>query len=187
MTSRGVHQSKATMVTSRMLGAFRDRPETRQEFLSAIDFTEPLGPGTFLLGAHPMQQTMKGHDNAAARRHSGRRPECARGCRACAVGSPARFRRLSHHHATAQPASLPRRPGRHPGRQRRRRMSFRRPISVPLRISAISAAIRAWPPGLTRIALNEALGDCGGSDRRSSCRRSMPKARMKTHVIPFSA
>jgi len=36
MTSRGVHQSKATMVTSRMLGAFRDRPETRQEFLSAI-------------------------------------------------------------------------------------------------------------------------------------------------------
>jgi len=37
MTSRGVHQSKATMLTSRMLGAFRDRPETRQEFLSAID------------------------------------------------------------------------------------------------------------------------------------------------------
>jgi GTP cyclohydrolase I len=25
------------MVTSRMLGAFRDRPETRQEFLAAID------------------------------------------------------------------------------------------------------------------------------------------------------
>ena len=37
MTSRGVHQSQATMVTSRMLGVFRDRPETRQEFLSAID------------------------------------------------------------------------------------------------------------------------------------------------------
>jgi GTP cyclohydrolase IA len=37
MTSRGVQQSKATMVTSRMLGVFRDRPETRQEFLSAID------------------------------------------------------------------------------------------------------------------------------------------------------
>jgi len=37
MTSRGVHQSRATMVTSRMLGAFRDRPETRQEFLSAIN------------------------------------------------------------------------------------------------------------------------------------------------------
>ena len=36
MTSRGVRQSTATMVTSRMLGAFRDRPETRQEFLSAI-------------------------------------------------------------------------------------------------------------------------------------------------------
>jgi GTP cyclohydrolase IA len=37
MTSRGVHQSQATLVTSRMLGVFRDRPETRQEFLSAID------------------------------------------------------------------------------------------------------------------------------------------------------
>ena len=37
MTSRGVHQAQATLVTSRMLGVFRDRPETRQEFLSAID------------------------------------------------------------------------------------------------------------------------------------------------------
>jgi GTP cyclohydrolase I len=37
MTSRGVRQREATMVTSRMLGVFRDRPETRQEFLSAID------------------------------------------------------------------------------------------------------------------------------------------------------
>jgi GTP cyclohydrolase IA len=37
LTSRGVGQSAATMVTSRMLGVFRDRPETRQEFLAAID------------------------------------------------------------------------------------------------------------------------------------------------------
>ena len=36
MTSRGVGQSAASMVTSRMLGVFRDRPETRQEFLAAI-------------------------------------------------------------------------------------------------------------------------------------------------------
>jgi GTP cyclohydrolase I len=36
MTSRGVSQAAATMVTSRMLGAFRDRPEARQEFLAAI-------------------------------------------------------------------------------------------------------------------------------------------------------
>jgi GTP cyclohydrolase IA len=43
MTSRGVHQSKATMVTSRMLGAFRDRPETRQEFLSAINLRGDAG------------------------------------------------------------------------------------------------------------------------------------------------
>ncbi len=37
MTSRGVRQSDATMVTSRMLGVFRDNAATRQEFLSAID------------------------------------------------------------------------------------------------------------------------------------------------------
>ncbi len=45
MTSRGVHQSKATMVTSRMLGAFRDQPATRQEFLSAIDVHGSTGTG----------------------------------------------------------------------------------------------------------------------------------------------
>jgi len=37
MTSRGVSQRDATMVTSHMLGAFRDQPATRHEFLSAID------------------------------------------------------------------------------------------------------------------------------------------------------
>jgi GTP cyclohydrolase I len=36
MTSRGVRQSNSTLVTSRMLGAFRTQPETRQEFLAAI-------------------------------------------------------------------------------------------------------------------------------------------------------
>ena len=37
MTTRGVHKSGVTMVTSQMLGVFRKRPETRQEFLSAIN------------------------------------------------------------------------------------------------------------------------------------------------------
>jgi GTP cyclohydrolase I len=37
MTSRGVRQPGASLLTSRMLGVFRDRPETRQEFLAAID------------------------------------------------------------------------------------------------------------------------------------------------------
>jgi GTP cyclohydrolase IA len=37
MTSRGVHRSQATLVTSRMLGLLRDRPQTRHEFLSAIN------------------------------------------------------------------------------------------------------------------------------------------------------
>jgi len=46
MTSRGVSQSEATLVTSRMLGVFRDRPETRQEFLSAIDLRGGARPGS---------------------------------------------------------------------------------------------------------------------------------------------
>ena len=37
MTTRGVHKSGVTMVTSQMLGAFRTRLETRHEFLSAIN------------------------------------------------------------------------------------------------------------------------------------------------------
>jgi GTP cyclohydrolase I len=36
MTTRGVHKSGVTMVTSRMLGAFRDDPSTRREFLAMI-------------------------------------------------------------------------------------------------------------------------------------------------------
>jgi GTP cyclohydrolase I len=36
MTTRGVHKTGVSMVTSRMLGVFRKHEETRQEFLSAI-------------------------------------------------------------------------------------------------------------------------------------------------------
>ena len=36
MTTRGVHKSEVTMVTSQMLGAFRSQAQTRIEFLSAI-------------------------------------------------------------------------------------------------------------------------------------------------------
>jgi GTP cyclohydrolase IA len=36
MTTRGVHKTGVTMVTSRMLGAFRDDATTRREFLSII-------------------------------------------------------------------------------------------------------------------------------------------------------
>jgi GTP cyclohydrolase I len=36
MTTRGVRKHGVSMVTSRMLGAFRDDPATRQEFLSAV-------------------------------------------------------------------------------------------------------------------------------------------------------
>ena len=36
MTTRGVHKPGVSMVTSRMLGTFRDNPETRREFLAII-------------------------------------------------------------------------------------------------------------------------------------------------------
>lgn len=36
MSTRGVHKPGASMVTSRMLGAFRDDPATRKEFLAMI-------------------------------------------------------------------------------------------------------------------------------------------------------
>ncbi len=40
MTTRGVHKSGVTMVTSRMLGSFRTRSETRHEFLSALNLNQ---------------------------------------------------------------------------------------------------------------------------------------------------
>ncbi len=36
MTTRGVHKHGTDMVTSRMLGSFRDNPMTRQEFLAMV-------------------------------------------------------------------------------------------------------------------------------------------------------
>jgi GTP cyclohydrolase I len=48
MTTRGVHKTGVTMVTSRMLGVFRDHAETRQEFLAAIGIR---GAGTVANGA----------------------------------------------------------------------------------------------------------------------------------------
>ena len=36
MTTRGIHKSGLTMVTSQMIGAFRENDTTRREFLSAI-------------------------------------------------------------------------------------------------------------------------------------------------------
>ena len=41
MTTRGVHQPGVSMVTSRMLGAFRDDPATRREFLAMIRGPSP--------------------------------------------------------------------------------------------------------------------------------------------------
>ncbi len=37
MTTRGVHKPDTDLVTSRMLGCFRDNPLSRQEFLSMVD------------------------------------------------------------------------------------------------------------------------------------------------------
>ena len=46
MTTRGVHKPGVTMVTSRMLGAFRDDPTTRREFLAMIGKPDAAA-GTF--------------------------------------------------------------------------------------------------------------------------------------------
>jgi GTP cyclohydrolase I len=45
MTTRGVHKPGVAMVTSRMLGAFRDNPETRRELLAMIGTSSPLSGG----------------------------------------------------------------------------------------------------------------------------------------------
>ena len=45
MTTRGVHKTGVSMVTSRMLGVFRDHAETRQEFLSAIGMRGAINVG----------------------------------------------------------------------------------------------------------------------------------------------
>ena len=37
MTTRGIHKPGVTMVTSTMLGAFRDNPSTRREFLAMVE------------------------------------------------------------------------------------------------------------------------------------------------------
>ena len=44
MTTRGVHKTDVTMVTSRMVGAFKNQKQTRDEFLSAIDLRSALRP-----------------------------------------------------------------------------------------------------------------------------------------------
>jgi GTP cyclohydrolase I len=41
MTTRGVHKTGVSMVTSRMLGAFRDDPATRRELLAMIGNRSP--------------------------------------------------------------------------------------------------------------------------------------------------
>ena len=47
MTTRGVHKPGVTLVTSRMLGAFREDPSTRREFLAMINASAsiPVAPG----------------------------------------------------------------------------------------------------------------------------------------------
>jgi GTP cyclohydrolase I len=48
MTTRGIHKTAASLVTSRMLGVFRRQAQTRQEFLAAIEL-RGAAPGTRLM------------------------------------------------------------------------------------------------------------------------------------------
>ena len=43
MTTRGIHKPGVTMVTSRMLGTFRDNPATRRELMAMIGNRAPGG------------------------------------------------------------------------------------------------------------------------------------------------
>ena len=45
MTTRGIHKTGVSMVTSRMLGRFRSDPSTRREFLALIG--GPTGASSF--------------------------------------------------------------------------------------------------------------------------------------------
>ncbi len=45
MTTRGIHKSGVTMVTSHMLGVFRDDPTTRRELLAMIGQGAPFAAG----------------------------------------------------------------------------------------------------------------------------------------------
>lgn len=45
MTTRGVNKSASSLITSQMIGAFRDNPSTRREFLTAIG--NPASGGNF--------------------------------------------------------------------------------------------------------------------------------------------
>lgn len=45
MTTRGVHKPGVTMVTSRMLGAFRNDPATRREFLAMVGTPSAIQTG----------------------------------------------------------------------------------------------------------------------------------------------
>jgi GTP cyclohydrolase I len=45
MTTRGVHKTGVSMVTSRMLGAFRDDAATRREFMAMIQGNRSAGEG----------------------------------------------------------------------------------------------------------------------------------------------
>ena len=49
MTSRGVQQSQATMVTTRMLGLFHEQPQTRHQVLSAINLLSGAPSGNLWL------------------------------------------------------------------------------------------------------------------------------------------
>ena len=37
MSTRGIHKTESSTITSRMLGIFRDKPETREEFMNLIN------------------------------------------------------------------------------------------------------------------------------------------------------
>src|SRR5690606_41406388 len=87
-TPRGIHTRAVSMVTSKMLGGFRDNARTRAEFLRVLDKT-----GRSRRAEDPTQCRFVGAASAAGFRPARVGPEAARFARAlirrCAPPSPA--------------------------------------------------------------------------------------------------
>ena len=107
MSSHGVYKSEARLVTSRMVGLFREEPRTRHEFLSAINST--LRPETFPSVVHPIGRTTERTDHAGASAYPDQGFGCAKTLGSFAWHGRRRWR-LSHHYAAVQPSPLSMRP-----------------------------------------------------------------------------
>ena len=179
MSSHGVYKSEATLVTSRMVGLFREGSKTRHEFLSAINST--LRPETFPSVVHPIGQTTERTDHAGASAY----PDLGFGCQRHWARSPGRaedggaFRIIMQRYnrrlyrcarfivaTTAKPTT-----------------SFRNPMSTLLAIWPVAAASPGWARGPHASHLARRLSAFAVGDRQSNWQLSI----LRTPAKPKSS